>query len=951
MSDETFVDDAPRADKPGLIRRTAVKVTQALTRPKVQSFPLQTEQIAGPLQFTKGGTFMWFLLGAQEWDFLTLPKRRALWDQQTFRYGRLAETSTQQGRPIRLRVTTRPYPSFEFARSLDLDSPGKLPQVAGGESWMDYLAHAQRRLRSTGLDQKIVALGVWIGPTPPPRVRRELVEGTEHPLPETLPLLEQILQVERIMAGRGFNARRATARDMAFLFHRGLSMGVPVPSHSGAGGERWEPTDLAEFTDRRAWIAEPFGSTVKIMTEVNGAATSRYAAVLSVGVMPSMTWPESGAEPWIQAASRLPFPVEVAAAGALVKGSALEQTAAFEQNRAEGIRAHYAEHNVTPPPAVQRAIEAAAMNLDEITEGDSRTAARFTGAIRLAVYANSENDALSRARDLIDFYGERLNIPLGHTSNQAQVLREFVPAEPRVKHGWQRRMPVRYLAAAMPNVDSELGTPSGPYFAYGSGSARRAARFDMHYGPEVLNKPGLFTLTAEPGGGKSVLIGALAYSAARRGEHTIILDPSGPLAALCRLPELAPFSRVLDLTTSEAGTLSPYQMIPEPMRASFEDDQGRFDDLEYDRAVRRGRAERQQLMFDVLRMWLPPALIKTPGVDVLLREGIRFVADKSRQRSESAVGRKAGYSDTQTNPRWVLEWFVAEKSRLERRKATGSETKIALLDQLIAEITTAAEFPLGELVMPDHSEPIAEAALDDKTLVVVTMPGLNPPPEAADRDFWGSEERYTQPLLHLAAFFASKFIYARPRSERKNVFLDENQLMGQWGSGRAFFVRLGRDSRKWNTAVGAASQHPDDHLSIGRLDALMGSAFVGRLTNHDTAVQACRLLQCPEEYAPVIEGLSPTDPLAAGEDEDEDRATLQGHTGEMIWRDPLGRLGKIRVDMDWHPSLRAALQTTPGRRRPKVDLTPQPTPFIDQDLFDGIPAIEIDESVPDEEAA
>ena len=116
----------------------------------------------------------------------------------------------------------------------------------------------------------------------------------------------------------------------------------------------------------------------------------------------------------------------------------------------------------------------------------------------------------------------------------------------------------------MPNVDSELGTPTGPYFAYGIGSARRAARFDLHYGPERLNTPGLITVTAEPGGGKSVLIGSLAYNAVRCGERTIVFDPSGPLARLCRLPELAPFSRELDLTTSPAGTLSPYRLIPEP---------------------------------------------------------------------------------------------------------------------------------------------------------------------------------------------------------------------------------------------------------------------------------------------------------------------------------------------------------------------------------------------------
>ena len=40
--------------------------------------------------------------------------------------------------------------------------------------------------------------------------------------------------------------------------------------------------------------------------------------------------------------------------------------------------------------------------------------------------------------------------------------------------------------------------------------------------------------------------------------------------------------------------------------------------------------------------------------------------------------------------------------------------------------------------------------------------------------------------------------------------------------------------------------------------------------------------------------------------------------------------------MDWHPSLRAALVTTPGRRRPIGTAEPEPTPFIDPELFDDI---------------
>ena len=911
--------DTPEAAQGVTPRRAAGSVTDRLrpsrllrwaARPRQVTFTPATFRIAGPLSFTRGGMFCNYVLGGQPWDFRSQDDRLSLWDNATFRWAAL------KGRTIKLRSTPRPYPSYEFARSLDEDTPTPLPNVPGGPTWDEYLGYGQRRLQQTGLDTKMVTLSVWIGPNPKRSVQEELVAGVDHPLPETVRVIEEILQVSKILQGAGFNAKPMGPREMAFLMHRSLSMGVPAPMHAGVAGGRWEPDDIAGFFSRREWVYEPLtGSTVKVVAEHQGRTVERHVAVLSVGPMPDITWPESGRDPWMLAADKLGFPVEWSMAGAMLSPKVLAPTVEFEQKRAAGIASHYDEHRLIPPPAVNRSILAATENLDEVTEGDTRTAVRFLGPVRVATYANTEAACLEQARALVDSYGQRLNVELAHPRGQAQLLREFVPGEPWSTVGYQRRIPARYLAAAMPHVDAEVGTPTGPYLGYGTGSARRAVRFDPHFGPEKLQQPGLFTITAEPGGGKSVLIGALAYNAVRRGEPTIILDPSGPLAKLCRMPELRPYSRVLDLTASEPGTLSPYQLIPDPIDAGFTDEDGHLNELELERAKRRSIAERQQLMFDVLRMWLPVALLREAGTDVKLRSAIR----NTRQRVHDA-----GLQDVETNPRWVVEALAA---------LPGTES-------MVAEIEAAAEFPLGELIMPDHADPIPASQAEDKTLVVVTMPGLEPPPEGVDRELWGSSERYAQPLLHLAAFFTARFVYGRSRDVRKNVFLDENHLMGQWGSGRALMVRLSRDSRKWDCAVGAASQHPDDHLTVGRIDALQGAAFVGRLTSRETAEKACDLLQCPRGYAPVIQALSPK----RRADEAHTEAT---DTGEFVLLDPLGRVGKVRIDIDWHPGLREALNTTPGRPRPTVDLPLQPTPFLDEDLFATIPLIPLVE----EEAA
>ena len=406
-------------------------------------------------------------------------------------------------------------------------------------------------------------------------------------------------------------------------------------------------------------------------------------------------------------------------------------------------------------------------------------------------------------------------------------------------------------------------------------------RFDPHYGPETLQQPGLFTITAEPGGGKSVLIGALAYNAARRGEPTIILDPSGPLAKLCELPELKPYARQLDLTASEPGTLSPYQLIPEPQSAPT--------------WTRRAGSTNWTSAGPSGSRWRNGS----SWCSMCCGCGCRAPA-RGRHRREAALG----------DPQHPHPGAGGRADRRADQPALGGRGagQAGDTEHIVAEIEAAAEFPLGELVMPDHTEPIPAELSLDKTLVVVTMPGLEPPPEGLDRELWGSTERYTQPLLHLAAFFTSKFIYGRNRNQRKNVFLDENHQMATWGSGRALMVRLSRDSRKWDTAVGAASQHPDDALTVGRIDALQGAAFVGRLTKQSVAEKACDLLQCPRAYAPVIQALSPK--RRAEHHSDHELPSEALDTGEFVFLDPLGRIGKVRIDIDWHPGLREALNTT-----------------------------------------
>src|SRR5690606_33449146 len=167
----------------------------------------------------------------------------------------------------------------------------------------------------------------------------------------------------------------------------------------------------------------------------------------------------------------------------------------------------------------------------------------------------------------------------------------------------RRRMPVTLPARALPQAASTVGARRGGLLGRTAGTSRRPVCLDLHVPREVRDRSGLAVFVAEPGGGKSTLMGALGYLAARRGVQVTLLDPSGPLARLCEMPELKPHSRVLNLTGSEYGTLAPYALIPSPRREHYDDSpEGQ---REYDIAVSNARSERRMLVQDICAMLLP----------------------------------------------------------------------------------------------------------------------------------------------------------------------------------------------------------------------------------------------------------------------------------------------------------------------------------------------------------
>jgi hypothetical protein len=176
------------------------------------------------------------------------------------------------------------------------------------------------------------------------------------------------------------------------------------------------------------------------------------------------------------------------------------------------------------------------------------------------------------------------------------------------------------------------------------------------------------------------------------------------------------------------------------------------------------------------------------------------------------------------------------------------------------------------------------------------------PPVEAPREQWSTAEQLAVPLLHLASWYATRAVYGRTMPERKVIALDEAHFLADWPIGRALFTRLGRDSRKWNTCVLAASQNPSDVLGM-QVGNFISASFVGRLEDERAAADALGMLGVKPGagYERVLAGLS------AGRGDVRYR--------EFVMRDVDGRVDRIRVDLTHVPALLAALDTTAKPQR------------------------------------
>ncbi|WP_433345172.1 ATP-binding protein [Micromonospora sp. CA-111912] len=857
-----------RPDKAGKAAKPA-KQAKPVRAPKIKfgdrdpSVELAITEIAGHLTFTPNTVTAWYWLPEVRWAFRPDAEREALLAAISEQYAGLA------GFRLHLRRTTRPFPADEWARTIDAHTTAPLPDVPGTAGWGDHLVAAQRHLLSVNHAEGQTYLGVTfarrsLGDSLTERLLRTFGRGVAEG--ERRKLGRTVEQFDEVLGAFGMRGRRVTAQELEWLLYRSVALCMAPPGTlSPITNGRWEHGDLLALTEQVERYRTPYGSTVKLVNRMTGE--ERHVAVLAVGRMEPLEIPERH-EPWLHFHERLPWPMEISTrVDILGSGDSFRNL----EHRLRMIRSQqldYAEHGIDAPPELERLAKRALVIGDEMTTGLPVDSARAHGWHRIAVGGRTREECLERARRLIQLYSRELRVSLQHPKNQDWLAREFIPGEPIANTGYVRRMPVNLLAAALPQAASTVGDRRGDLIGRTAGTCRRPVFLDMHFPMEVRERSGLAVFVAEPGGGKSTLLGALGYLAARRGVQVTLLDPSGPLARLCNMPELRPYSRVLNLTGSEQGTLAPYALIPTPLRSEFST--GATGDREFAIAISNARAERRMLVQDICMMLVPPQVAREASTATLFRHAVRQVPAE----------------ETST-----LDDVVACLGQLDAD--AGKELANLLLD--------TAEMPLAMLFFGRPPEGLLGA---DAALTVITMAGLRLPDLKIEREYWSAEEALALPMLHTAHRLAVRRCYGGSMSSRKLVGLDEAHFMEGWRSGRSFLVRLARDSRKWNLAALVASQNPRDILGLD-VQNLVSTVFVGRIAEDaEIASEALRLLRVPvnDGYEATLASLSTADATSA----------VRLGFREFVMRDVDGRVQKVRVDVSYVDGLLDHLDTTPA---------------------------------------
>ena len=813
------------------------------------------------------GLWAYYVLAPQDQMFISPHDRERTYGSQIFRLRSLV------GRRIWWRGTLSPSPVSAYGEAMMRAADGMSPARAA--AYADMIGAAQKVMIGYDAMNPVCTLGVQITKRYIEPEHLQLVAGSG-PIQNDLSFLNDVRrelgQVTVAVRREGFMARPINGPGLMWLTHASRGMGCPTPPlvlDSNATARAWESVD--GFSDGLYATAGEFSPTVHVSALRSLAQYDAHVVVQPVedfgprdledhSVLPWLGWVLGQNEPGIG-------PVEYVVLGEIVAGEDLIQTAGLDRKRAESTREDWEQHNETPPPAIGRGIHLAAKIEDEVTTAPPEIAARFQGVVLLATSGPTVGDALDRAEQLRLHAAREQKLTLAHdVKAQYALYRAFAPGaretgDPAVIEGYVTRMPLYYLASAIPNgfapSGDRVGMPVGPI-----GGATDFYVYDPHGAP-ARNVSGLTAILGKQGAGKSSFAGAAIYWSSLSGHRNVFTDPAGMMRRLCELPELKDDSYVFDMSKARPGVAVPSLLIPDPSRRDYPNE------MAYERAMAEAKLSRVDATLDVFRELLPyPIVMSEQGAYLM-------------SAIESVVAEHG--SEYGSNP-----WYLLEQ--MEKDSDYGRQA--ARLLRARGE---------GSVFFPDRGQNVDDrdlrARFERATLTGISMEGIAVPPPGLPRPMWTRDQMRSAPLLLVASLLAMRVMYADRNP--KLLTLDELGILASHGQGASpLIVRSGTESRKWGATVHVVGQNPTMFTSLGdEISNLLGAAFIGQM--EPKTARACLPL------------------LGLAEDSGHDYTIASLERGEFLVSRTTGQ-GAIpavrRTYMDrgwWNERLWAALDTTP----------------------------------------
>lgn len=833
--------------------------------PKPANYRAALRGVADNLTLTAQSVTAWFVEDEVPWHL------RSNAECDTALDGLVRAYATLSGRQIHRRISLASYPVSAWARGLDLDTPHPVDQAA----WAEYLTASQQVLTSRPMAEPMCFLGVEVG-------KRGVVDVARgfRKTPEQVAEFEgERLDVDVAFVNDGLSevARPATQRELEWLLHRSVGLGLPAPdAEPGAGGDPLDVTDLAGLFGSVEVDPGPATSRTALFIAAPGRngedPLERHVAVMSVARMEDQVIPESH-KPWLARVIAGGSDVEISVRGRVIAGPDAAKRVEKRIDRILDQRRQRLRHGLVIPLGLGRVMDQAVVVQDEMAEAHRDAATRTESWIRVAVHANTAKAAMSRAVELRR-HMEKQRIALQVMPAPAAVAAEFIPGEPLATTAHKRQGPVRLFVAAVPQASGSVGDRQGLRLGYTVGGTVRAPfMWDLHAAIEGQDMAGYTAVIGEKGSGKSFILGALLALSTLRGEDCTGVDPAGQLAAICKWGPIASRARHMHVLDSH---MSPYGVFPRPNAAQFAD----HPDVtvipqERERSRRAwelavaaeedAKFERRGLVLDMFRGILPAGVAAHPATE---------------QHLMAAVRRNGGDFTS------CAAGVVAELGRMRKE---SNDPHIAVLFDVLSELS---EHPRARHWITARYEP--DQAMIDAGLLMLTMEGLQLPSLATSPGMWSVSERLSLPLLNLAVHHAYSRIYRKnDRNSRKVYALDEGHYLESWPSGRAFTRKIRREDRRWNIRAPIASQDVNSAIDAdGVGDALINDVIVGHCDSPEQQEKAAALLKLAPGFAPTL-------------------GRLRGDG----WRDFVvrvnGRVGRVRVTLDETPDLAALLNTTP----------------------------------------